>query len=49
MKMNLPKRKQNRLQNYDYSESGAYFITICTGDREQILCDFVGANSVRPQ
>ena len=42
LKMNLPKRKQNRLQNYDYSSSGAYFITICTQNREQILCDFVG-------
>ena len=40
--MDLPERKQNRLQNYDYSSSGAYFITICTGGRAQILCDIVG-------
>ena len=40
--MNLPKRKQNRLQNYDYSQNGAYFITICTKDKEKILCDIVG-------
>ena len=40
--MNLPKRKQNRLQNYDYSGSGAYFVTICTEGRAQILCDIVG-------
>ena len=49
IKMDLPERKQNRLQNYDYSGSGAYFITICTQNREQILCDIVGANIVRPQ
>lgn len=26
----LPQRKPHRLKNYDYSSSGAYFITICT-------------------
>jgi len=26
----LNKRKKNRLQNYDYSASGYYYITICT-------------------
>ena len=26
--------KSNRLQNYDYSANGRYFITICTKDRE---------------
>ena len=40
--MNLPKRKIIRLQNYDYSNSGAYFITVCTKDKEKILCDIVG-------
>ena len=40
--MNLLSRKQNRLQNYDYSESGAYFVTICTGNRKQILSKIVG-------
>ena len=25
-----PKRKINRLTEYDYAQSGAYFITICT-------------------
>ncbi|MBQ2910975.1 MAG: transposase [Clostridia bacterium] len=28
--MDKPKRKPTRLRNYDYSASGAYFITICT-------------------
>ena len=35
--MDLPKRKNNRLQNYDYRQNGAYFITICTKDRKPIL------------
>ena len=40
--MELPKRKNNRLENYDYGQTGAYFVTICVKDRKQILCDIVG-------
>ncbi len=40
--MELPKRKQNRLENFDYNSRGAYFITICTKNREQILSNIVG-------
>jgi len=29
-----PHRKKNRLPEYDYSQVGYYFITICTKDRE---------------
>jgi putative transposase len=28
-----PQRKSPRLQGYDYSQSGAYFVTICTENR----------------
>lgn len=35
--MELQKRKPNRLKNYDYSQNGAYFITICTNKRKCIL------------
>ena len=28
--MKLPQRKSPRLQGYDYSQDGAYFVTICT-------------------
>lgn len=35
--MNFPKRKSIRLQGYDYSQSGFYFITICTQNH---LCLF---------
>ena len=36
--MELPKRKKLRLPDYDYSENGAYFITICTKNKAKILC-----------
>ena len=38
-----PKRKELRLKNYDYSSPGAYFITMCTHNRECILSSVVGA------
>ena len=40
--MELPKRKPTRLKNYDYSQNGYYFITICTKNKEKILCNIVG-------
>ena len=33
----LPRRKTIRLQNYDYSQSGAYFVTICTAQRQPLF------------
>ena len=30
----LPNRKNIRIENYDYSAPGAYFITVCTANRE---------------
>ena len=38
----MQERKRNRLCNYDYGQNGAYFITICTKDRKQILSKIVG-------
>ena len=35
--MEKPSRKANRLEDYDYSQNGAYFVTICTRDRKRIL------------
>lgn len=40
--MELPKRKNIRLPNFDYGNDGAYFITICTKDRKRILSNIVG-------
>ena len=45
IKMNkeeLPKRKHPRLDNYDYSSTGAYFVTICTQNRRCVLSRIVG-------
>ena len=38
----LPKRKPNRLQGYDYSSNGVYFVTICTQNKDCILGRIVG-------
>jgi REP element-mobilizing transposase RayT len=48
----LPKRKANRLKQCDYSQAGAYFVSICVKDRRNLLATIeapVGANCVRPQ
>ena len=37
----LPKRKDLRLKQYDYSSAGAYFVTICIKDRKRILSDII--------
>ena len=52
--MEYPKRKPNRLTHYDYSEDGAYFITICTKNKQALLSeisigDVVGADIIRPK
>lgn len=47
--MDVPKRKPNRLESYDYSLPGGYFITICTKNRQYLLWDNVGASIARPQ
>jgi hypothetical protein len=35
----FPQRKSPRLQRYDYSQSGAYFVTICTHERYHLFGD----------
>ena len=44
--MELPKRKPNRLPNFDYSAPGAYFITICVEGKRCILGDIVGGGDL---
>ena len=50
--MNDPQRKCLRLEAYDYSQPGYYFITVCTRERKQeVLCSIepaVGAIINRP-
>ena len=45
----LPDRKRLRLQNFDYSTPGAYFITICTHNRKCMLSKIVGAIHESPE
>lgn len=45
--MELQKLKANRLSGYDYSASGYYFITICTAEKQKILCNVVGDGAQR--
>ena len=38
----LPKRKSPRLKQHDYASNGAYFVTICTNERQMLfghICD----------
>ena len=46
--MELQTRKPNRLKNYDYSQNGAYFITICTKDRKEILSQVIVGEGLAP-
>jgi len=42
MENTLPKRKHPRLDHYDYSTPGAYFVTICTQNKRCLLSRIVG-------
>ena len=33
----LPSRKKIRFENYDYSDFGVYYITVCTKDKQRIF------------
>ena len=44
--MNLQERKRTRLKGYNYSHIGAYFITICVKDREEILSKIIVGDGV---
>lgn len=43
--MERPKRKPSRLRNYDYAQTGAYFITVCTVGRKKLLGGVVGGDA----
>ncbi len=47
--MELPKRKSNRLEHFDYSQNGVYFITLCVQNRAPILSHIpAGLSIARP-
>jgi REP element-mobilizing transposase RayT len=39
-------RKLPRLKNYDYTQSGCYFLTICTKDKQHLLGKIVGSDAL---
>ena len=47
--MEHAERKPNRINGYDYSANGAYFVTLCTQDREKILSSIVGDGFAVPK
>ena len=46
--MDFKNRKQLRLNNYDYSNNGAYFITVCTQGRRNILSRIIVGEGFHP-
>jgi REP element-mobilizing transposase RayT len=44
--MSFHHRRSIRLQGYDYTQAGAYFLTICTQNRECLFGDIVGGEMV---
>ena len=49
MQRQLPKRNRNRIEGFDYSTAGAYFITVCTAERKKLLWNTVGADIIRQE
>ena len=48
--MDIPKRKSNRLQSYDYSQQGCYFLTLCAKDRLPLFGSIsLGTDSTPPE
>jgi len=47
MDIDLPKRKQIRLQQFNYNARGAYFITICAKNREQIFSKITAVENAK--
>jgi len=43
---NIHNRRSIRLKGYDYSQAGAYFVTICTQNREYMFGDVVDGKMV---
>ncbi len=46
MNKEFPKRKKLRLEGYDYSGNGCYFVTICTKEHKSLLSTVVGGDDL---
>lgn len=49
METELPKRKHPRIESFDYSSCGAYFVTICTQNRKCTLSRIESTETVKTQ
>ena len=43
----LPQRKEIRLKNFDYGESGFYFITICSKEQTNVFGEVEDTRNIR--
>ena len=43
----LPSRRLIRLRGYDYSQAGAYFVTLCTHNREFLFGEITAGGEMR--
>ena len=43
-----PVRKKNRLECFNYSSAGYYFITICTKNKENLFGRIIGGDEINP-
>ena len=49
MEIVAPKRKKNRLKDYDYSSCGAYFLTICCAERKNYFWNSTAKTTASPR
>ena len=46
--MEFVHRKRNRLIDYDYSQQGLYFITLCSENKKQIFGNLISGGTPNP-
>ncbi len=44
--MDLTQRKPTRLKEYDYSQNGHYFVTICAKEKQKLFGEIVGGGAL---
>lgn len=44
----MRERKKNRLHDFDYSQNGACFVTICTRNEQKIFWNDYKSSNIRP-
>lgn len=44
--MGMKNRKANRMREYDYSQAGYYFVTICTQNRKELFGEIIDGRMI---